>query len=55
MHNGEREVKVLNSALCICWKISKDYEAIDKSQRGKPSEVSVDELYGDTWKKWRIS
>jgi len=55
MHIGETEVKVLHSALFVCWEISIDYEAIDESQQGKPSGVSVNELYGDTWKKWQIS
>jgi hypothetical protein len=30
MHNGETKVKVLYSALLVCWKISIDYEALDK-------------------------
>jgi len=55
MHNGETEVKVLHSVLFVYWKISIDYAAIDKSQQGKTSGVSVEELYGGTWKKWRIS
>jgi len=29
MHNGEMEVKVLHSALFVCWKILIDYKAID--------------------------
>jgi hypothetical protein len=36
-HNGEMEVKVLNIALCVGWKISIDYKGIDESQQGKPS------------------
>jgi len=48
MHNGETEVKVLHSALFVGWKILIDYEAIDESQQGEPSGVSVGELYGDT-------
>jgi hypothetical protein len=53
MHNGATEVKVLHSALIVHWKISIDYEAIAVSQQGKPLGDSVDELYGDTWKKWQ--
>jgi len=44
MHNGETEVKVLDSVLYLCWMISIDYEANGKSQQGKPSGVSVGEL-----------
>jgi len=55
MHNGETEVKVLHSVLYVCWTISIDFEAIDERQEGKPSGVSVGELYGDTRKKWQIS
>jgi len=55
MQNGETEVKVLHSTLFVCCNIVIDYETIDESQQYKPSGVSVDELYGDTWKKWQIS
>ena len=30
MHNGETNVKVLLSALFVCWKISIDYKAINE-------------------------
>jgi len=48
------EVKLLHSALFVCMKISIDYGAIDESQQGKPSGVSVDEFDEDTWMKWWI-
>jgi len=55
MYIGETEVKVLHSMLIVCWMISKDYQAINKSKQGKPSGVSVGEVCGDRWKKWWIS
>ena len=55
LHDGETEVKVLHSALIVCWKSWIDYEGIGEWQQGKPSGVSVDKLYRDTWKKWKIS
>jgi len=30
MHNGETEVKVIHSALLLCWQILIDYKAVDK-------------------------
>jgi hypothetical protein len=38
MHNGETEVKVIHSALFVCWQISIDYKAVDKGCLQNPVE-----------------
>jgi hypothetical protein len=38
MHNGEMEVKVIHSALFVCWQISIDYKAVDKGCLQNPIE-----------------
>jgi len=38
MHNGEMEVKVIDSMLFVCWQISIDYKAVDKGCLQNPIE-----------------
>ena len=44
-HNGETDVKVLHSVLhsvlCVCWKISIDYKAINEGCLQNPIEMWI--------------